>query len=82
MFGFLQEEGGYGSALRQVTLQITSDSSCNSTYVDYGGITDSMICAGDSNGSKGACAVKGHDKYKYLYVNISHLLQTLKSLFH
>ena len=68
MFRFLQQEGDYGTALRQVTLQITSDSSCNSTYVDYGGITDSMICAGDSNGGKGACWVKSHDKNKYKYI--------------
>jgi len=59
MFRFLQELGDYSTILRQVTLQITSDSSCNSTYANYGGITYSMICAGDSNGDKGACSVIG-----------------------
>ena len=59
MFRFLQELGDYSTTLREVTLQITSDSSCNSTYANLGVITDSMICAGDSNGGKGACMVIG-----------------------
>jgi hypothetical protein len=41
--------------LEEVTLQITSDSSCNTTYSGY--ITDRMIFAGDPNGGKGACWV-------------------------
>ena len=59
MFRFLQELVDYSITLRQVTLQITSDSSCNSAYANFGGITYSMICAGDSNGGKGACLVIG-----------------------
>ena len=59
MFRFLQDLGDYSTTLRQVTVQITSDSQCNSTYADYGGITDSMICAGDPNGGKGGCEVTG-----------------------
>lgn len=41
--------------LRQVAVQIISDSECNSNYDYRGGITDRMICAGDRNGGKGAC---------------------------
>jgi len=59
MFRFLQELGVYSSTLRQVTLQIKSDSECKSANALYGEITDSMICAGDSNGGKGACSVRG-----------------------
>ena len=55
----MQELVDYSITLRQVTLQITSDSSCNSAYANFGGITYSMICAGDSNGGKGACLVIG-----------------------
>jgi hypothetical protein len=64
-----------------MTVQITSDSECNSTYAIFGGITDRMICAGDPDEGKGACWVIGHDKNKYLYVNNSHLLQTQKNYF-
>jgi hypothetical protein len=59
MFRFLQEEGGYTTILHEVTLQTTNNSECNSTYAFTGGITESMICAGDPNGGKGACWVKG-----------------------
>jgi len=45
--------------LRQVAVQIISDSECNSNYDYRGGITDRMICAGDRNGGKGACLVIG-----------------------
>ena len=41
-----------------MTVPITSDSECNSTYADFGGITDRMICAGDPNGETGECQVK------------------------
>jgi hypothetical protein len=64
-----------------MTVQITSDSECNSTYAIFGGITDRMICAGDLDGGKGACWVIGHDKNKYLCVNNSHLLQTQNNYF-
>ena len=56
---FLQLLGEYSTTLSEVTLQIISDSECNSTYSFSVGITESMICAGDSNGGKGACSVKG-----------------------
>jgi len=42
--------------LQQVTLQTISDSSCNSTYVFNGLITDRMICAKDPDGVKAACS--------------------------
>jgi hypothetical protein len=48
-----------GQPLQQATVQIISDSSCNSTYYYRGGITDRMICAEDPNGGKGACEVIG-----------------------
>jgi len=54
---FLQEISGYTTILREVALQIKNDSECNSTYSNYGGITDTMICAGPSDGVKGACGV-------------------------
>lgn len=41
--------------LEQVTVQITSDSECISAYTNIWDITDRMICAGDTNGGKGAC---------------------------
>jgi len=56
-FVFSQEGGELSTTLRQAYVQITSDSECNSTYAAYGGITDSMICAGDPNGGRGACEV-------------------------
>ena len=56
---FFQEWGPISFNLYQVTVQIISDSECNSTYADFGGITDRMICAGDPNGDKGACPVRG-----------------------
>jgi hypothetical protein len=55
-FCFFQSEN---QPLQQVTVQIISDSSCNSTYDYRGGITDRMICAGDPNGGKGECLVIG-----------------------
>jgi len=45
--------------LQQVSLQITSNSKCNSAYDYPGGITDHMLCAGDPNVGKGACGVIG-----------------------
>ena len=58
MFRFLQEVDPYSTTLLEVTVQVITESECNSTYADYGGITDRMICAGDTNGGKGACWVK------------------------
>jgi hypothetical protein len=54
-----QEVGAASTTLRQVTVQVTSDSSCNSAYAAYGGITAHMICAGIPNGGKGVCQVTG-----------------------
>jgi hypothetical protein len=57
IFRFLQESSDYSTTLREVNLQITSDSKCNSTYASFGGITDSMICAGNNHWDRGACSV-------------------------
>ncbi|KDR22111.1 Trypsin-1 [Zootermopsis nevadensis] len=54
-WGTTSEGGSASTTLRQVTVQIVSDSSCNSAYSSYGGITARMICAGTSNGGKDAC---------------------------
>jgi len=59
MFRFLQELGDYSTTLREVILQVISDAECNSANALYGGITDSMICAADFIGGKGACSVRG-----------------------
>jgi hypothetical protein len=56
---FFQEAGDLSTALLQVTVQISSDSECKSTYADYWDLTDRMMCAGDPNGGKGACWVTG-----------------------
>jgi hypothetical protein len=53
-FLFFQEED---KPLEQATLQIISDSICNSTYPFSGRITDRMICAQDPIDGKGACGV-------------------------
>jgi hypothetical protein len=54
---FFQPGGPSSTTLLQVTLQITSDSECNSAYANFGGITDRMICAGDPTGGKAASEV-------------------------
>jgi hypothetical protein len=74
-FCFFQEEGIISTTLLQVTVQITSDSECNSTYAAYWDFTDRMMCAGDPNGGKGGCWVIGS---WYLYMSISYILQTRK----
>jgi hypothetical protein len=56
---FFQEGGNASATLREVTVQITSDSECNSTYAGYWDFTDRKICAGDPNGGKGGCNVRG-----------------------
>jgi trypsin len=56
MFAF-QEGGSSSTTLRQVTVQIVSDASCNSAYVSYGGITARMICAAVPGGGRDACQV-------------------------
>jgi len=38
-YGPFQEGRAASTTLRTVTVQVTSDSSCNSAYVSYGGIT-------------------------------------------
>ena len=54
-----QEGGPLSTTLREVTVQIISDASCNSAYAAHGGITASMICAGVPGGGKDACQVTG-----------------------
>jgi len=58
-FCFFQDGDDLSTSLLQVTVQIASDSECNSTYADYWEITDRLMCAGDPNGGKGACWVIG-----------------------
>jgi len=41
--------------LLAVEVNITSREECNSTYADYNGITENMICAGVTGGGKNAC---------------------------
>ena len=55
----LQEGGSASTTMRQVTVQIISDSTCNSAYASVGGITPRMICAGVSGGGRDACQVTG-----------------------
>ncbi|GFG33054.1 hypothetical protein Cfor_00060, partial [Coptotermes formosanus] len=54
-WGTTSEDGSPSTTLRQVTVQIISDSVCNTDYSAYGGITARMICAGTSSGGKDAC---------------------------
>ncbi|PSN36617.1 Trypsin-1, partial [Blattella germanica] len=50
-----QEGGSSSTTLRQVTVPIVADSTCNSNYAAYGGITARMICAGSTSGGRDAC---------------------------
>jgi len=54
-----QEGGAASTTLRQVTVQIVSDASCNNAYAAHGGITPRMICAGVPGGGRDACQVTG-----------------------
>ncbi|XP_069685332.1 trypsin beta-like [Periplaneta americana] len=54
-WGTTSEGGSASTTLRQVAVPIVSDSSCNSAYSSYGGITARMICAGYTSGGKDAC---------------------------
>lgn len=56
-FFFFQGGPSNNPYLQQVSLHIINDYECNDDYAAYGGITDTMICAGDPNGGKGACSV-------------------------
>jgi len=56
---FLQENHDFSTTLREVDLVITSDSKCSRTYDIFGGITDSMICAGNSHWGRITCSVIG-----------------------
>jgi len=49
-------EATFPSQLQAVNVFITSRPECNYAYAAYGGITDSMICAGVPGGGKGACS--------------------------
>jgi len=59
MFRFLQEFHDFSTSLREVRLQITSQSICKRAYADFGGVTDSMICAGNLFWGRTACSVIG-----------------------
>ena len=50
-------EGNDDGFLRAVDVPIVSRSLCNSQYAEFGGITDSMICAGYEQGGRDACTV-------------------------
>jgi trypsin len=54
-WGRLISGGIFPSQLQAVEVYITSRAACNSAYVDYGGITANMICAGVSGGGKDSC---------------------------
>jgi trypsin len=41
--------------LQVVTVPIVSRTECNDAYIEYGGITDNMVCAGITGGGKDAC---------------------------
>ena len=54
-----QEGGAASTTLRQVTVQIINQATCNSAYSAHGGVTSNMICAGVSGGGRDACQVTG-----------------------
>ena len=55
-WGLTSEYGSQTSdSLRQVTVPIVSNASCNSAYRSYGGVTNNNICAGLSQGGKDSC---------------------------
>ena len=45
----------YPDGLRQVSLPLVSNDTCNAAYYGNGSITDKMICAGYDLLTKGAC---------------------------
>ncbi|XP_066994477.2 trypsin-1 [Anabrus simplex] len=49
-------EGGYSPLqLKQVQVPVIDHDQCSQAYEQYGGVTDSMLCAGLSTGGKDAC---------------------------
>jgi hypothetical protein len=52
-----QEGGSPSTTLLEATVQIISDNSCSSAYIDFGGITARMICAAAPSGGRDACQV-------------------------
>jgi trypsin len=54
-WGRLSSGGAIPSQLQAVEVDIISSTACNSSYADYGGITENMICAGVPGGGKDAC---------------------------
>jgi hypothetical protein len=57
MFVVLQTGGPISSTLLKAHLRITDDASCNA--LNFGRITDRMICAGSPPDFKGTCDVSG-----------------------
>jgi len=57
MFVVLQTAGFNSPTLLKADLRITDDASCKS--LNFGRITDRMICAGSPSGVKGTCNVSG-----------------------
>jgi hypothetical protein len=45
-WGLTQNENETSLYLRQVELKVTSQRECNTLYIDDGGVTSRMICAG------------------------------------
>ncbi|XP_068083830.1 trypsin-1-like [Anabrus simplex] len=52
-WGYTREGGRVSTDLRQVVVPIVSNDDCNVAY--YGGIVNSMLCAGFKSGGKDAC---------------------------
>lgn len=55
-WGRTSESGAGSTVLREVTIPIVSNATCNSAQAYYGQIADTMLCAGYSSGGKDSCS--------------------------
>lgn len=55
-WGLTSEYGYSSSVLREVTVPIVSNATCNSYQAYYNRIADSMLCAGYASGGKDSCS--------------------------